>query len=81
MPPYLEVDMLIEMLAYMKDDLKSLKEAINLSVKKTKEAKKILNQITWTQFEKNKSKLIEKRNLCNNMILFIQDYLKEFKDI
>ena len=79
MPPYLEIDMLNEMLAYMKDDYKSLTEAINLFIKRRREALKILNPITWTQFEANRKKLIEKRNLCSNIILFITDYLKEFK--
>ena len=79
MPPYLEIDMLNEMLAYMKDDYKSLTEAINLFIKRRREALKILNPITWTQFEPNRKKLIEKKNLCSNIILFITDYLKEFK--
>ena len=72
--------MLLEMVGYLKDDYKSLTKAINLFIKRSKEAKKILNPITWTQFKKNKIELVKKKNLCNNLILFVQDYLKEFKD-
>lgn len=69
------------MLKYLQDDYKSLTKAINLFIKRTKEAQKILNPITWTQFKKNKIELTKKKNLCNNLILFVSDYLKEFKDL
>ncbi len=79
MPPIIEYDMLIEMLKYLEDDYKKLTRAVNEMTKNRKEARQLLNIKSWTQFEDDREKLIEKKNVCSNLILFIKDYLKEFK--